>query len=95
MIAEHGPRRNDSPRNSPRSSPTHSPKEDRAHARRGSLLHTLKAVGWGLIGIRGRGGHESDIAKLNPLHLIVIAILCVAAFIGILLLLVRLAVGSA
>ncbi len=83
MIAEHGPRRNESPT------------EDRAHARRGSLLHTLKAVGWGLIGIRGRGGHESDIAKLNPLHLIVIAILCVAAFIGILLLIVRLAVGSA
>ena len=83
MIAEHRPGRDDSPA------------PYRPHARRGSLLHTLKAVGWGLIGIRGRGGHESDIAKLNPLHLIIVAIVCVAAFIGILLLIVRLAVGGA
>ena len=82
MIAEHRPDAKDSPA------------ADRPHARPGSLLHTLKAVGWGMLGIRGRGGHESDIAKLNPLHLIAVALVCFVAFIGILLLVVRWAVGG-
>jgi hypothetical protein len=82
MIAEHRPGED------------HPSPGNRPHARRRSLLHTLKAVGWGMLGIRGRGGHESDIANLNPLHLVVVALVCVAAFIGLLLLIVRLAVGG-
>ena len=82
MIAEHRPEGSEAPR------------EARPHARPGSLLQTLKAVGWGLLGIRGRGGHENDIAKLNPLHLVLVAIAGVAAFIGILLLIVNWVAGS-
>jgi hypothetical protein len=67
---------------------------DRPHGRRGSLLQTLKAVGWALLGIRGRGAHEADIANLNPIHLIIVAIVCAAVFITSLLFIVRWAVGG-
>jgi hypothetical protein len=72
----------------------HAPAE-RPHARRGSLLQTLKAVAWAFLGIRGRGAHEADIAKLNPVHLIIVAIVCAAVFVTSLLFIVRWAVGNA
>ena len=67
---------------------------DRPHARRGSLLQTFKAVAWAFLGIRGRGAHEADIANLNPVHLIIVAILCAAVFVTSLLFIVRWAVGG-
>jgi hypothetical protein len=67
----------------------------RPHARRGSLLQTLKAVAWAFLGIRGRGAHEADIANLNPIHLIIVAIICAAVFVTSLLFIVRWAVGGA
>jgi len=68
---------------------------ERPHARRGSLLQTLKAVAWAFMGIRGRGAHEADIANLNPIHLIIVAIVCAAVFVTSLLFIVRWAVGDA
>ncbi|MGE0798180.1 MAG: DUF2970 domain-containing protein [Lautropia sp.] len=62
--------------------------------RRGSLLGTLKAVASAFIGIRGRGAHEADLARLNPIHLIIAGVLCTAAFVVTLLLIVRWAVGG-
>jgi len=67
----------------------------RVHARRGSLVQTFKAVAWAFLGIRGRGAHEADIANLNPVHLIIVAIVCAAVFVTSLLFIVRWAVGSA
>ena len=68
---------------------------ERAHARRGSLLQTFKAVAWAFLGIRGRGAHEADIANLNPIHLVIVAIVCAAVFVTSLLFIVRWAVGAA
>jgi Protein of unknown function (DUF2970) len=81
-------------RNSHHDLPTEE-RRDRPHARRGSLLQTLKAVGWALLGIRARGAHEADIANLNPIHLIIVAIVCAAVFVTSLLFIVRWAVGAA
>ena len=67
----------------------------RPHARRGSLAGTFKAVAWAFLGIRGRGAHEADIAKLNPIHLIIVALVCGAIFVTSLLFIVRWAVGGA
>ncbi len=67
----------------------------RPHARRGSLKQTFKAVAWAFLGIRGRGAHEADIANLNPVHLIVVAVVCAAVFVTSLLFIVRWAVGDA
>ena len=69
--------------------------EQRPHARRGSILQTLKAVAWAFMGIRGRGAHEADIANLNPVHLIIVAVVCAAIFVTSLLFIVRWAVGAA
>lgn len=69
--------------------------QDKAHARRGSVIGTFKAVAWAFLGIRGRGAHEADIANLNPVHLIIVAVVCAAVFVTSLLLVVRWAVGGA
>jgi hypothetical protein len=78
----------------PEVKPEHDRRE-RVHARRGSLGQTVKAVAWAFLGIRGRGAHEADIANLNPVHLIIVAIVCAAVFVTTLLLIVRWAVGGA
>ncbi|SAL13885.1 DUF2970 domain-containing protein [Caballeronia humi] len=58
-----------------------------------SILKLLKAVFWSFFGVRRRADLESDAAQLNPLHLIVAAVIGAALFIGVLLLVVRAVVG--
>ncbi|MEO8249039.1 MAG: DUF2970 domain-containing protein [Burkholderiales bacterium] len=55
-----------------------------------SFAHSLKAIGWGFLGIRKRSGQAEDFAKIKPLHLVVIALLAVAVFVGGLIALVKL-----
>jgi hypothetical protein len=71
------------------------PPPRREQTRRRSILQTFKAVAWAFIGIRGRGAHEADIANVNPIHLVIVAILCAAVFVTSLLFIVRWAVGGA
>jgi hypothetical protein len=47
--------------------------------KRGSFLDTVKTVLAAFVGIRRRSAHER--AQLNPLHLIVIAVLFVVLFV--------------
>ena len=42
-----------------------------------SLLHTIKAVAWSFIGIRKNSEYQNDLDKLNPLHIIAVAIAAV------------------
>ncbi len=42
-----------------------------------SFLTTLKAVAWSFVGIRKRSGYEDDLAKINPLHVIVVGLVAV------------------
>jgi hypothetical protein len=44
-----------------------------------SFFHTMKTVLWGMIGIRRKSDHES--ASLNPVHVIVMAVIFVVVFI--------------
>ncbi|CAN5769416.1 DUF2970 domain-containing protein [soil metagenome] len=50
-------------------------------ARKGSLLHTIRAVAWSFVGIRKNSGYQDDLAKLNPLHVVAVAICGVVLFI--------------
>ena len=50
-------------------------------ARRGSLLHTIRAVAWSFVGIRKNSGYQDDLARLNPLHVVAVAICGVVLFI--------------
>jgi hypothetical protein len=54
-----------------------------------NLLQTVKAVAWSFVGIRKRSGSEEDLGKLNPFHVIAVALLAVALFVGGLIALVN------
>ncbi|MBC7940088.1 MAG: DUF2970 domain-containing protein, partial [Chitinophagaceae bacterium] len=57
--------------------------------RQGSFMQTVRAVGWSFFGVRRRADHEQDLMQLNPLHVIIAGLLAAAAFIAVLVLLVR------
>ena len=61
--------------------------------RKMSFFQTFKAVGWAFFGVRRRAAHEQDVGQLNPLALIVVALICAALFIGILIAIVKLAIA--
>jgi len=65
-----------------------------AMARPPSVLQTFKAVAWSFFGIRRAAGHEQDVQKLNPLHVILAGVISAIAFIVVLVLLVQWVVGS-
>ncbi len=56
---------------------------------RASLLQTAKAVAWAFLGIRKNSDYQKDLGRLNPFHLIVVALLAVALFVGGLIALVH------
>ena len=66
---------------------------DEAGARKGSLLRTVKAVGWGFFGVRKNSDYQEDIAKLSPLHIIAVGLVAAMLFVGGLILLVKFVVA--
>ena len=63
-------------------------------APRANLLRTFKAVAWSFFGVRKASEYEKDVAQLNPVHVIIAGILLAAAFVVVLVLLVKWVVGS-
>jgi amino acid transporter len=55
----------------------------------GAIFRTVKAVAWSFIGIRKSSSYQEDLSKLNPLHVIAVALVGVALFVGGLVLLVN------
>jgi hypothetical protein len=62
--------------------------------RQASFGATMKAIFWSFFGVRKRSDYEHDAAHLNPVHVIVAALIGVLLFIGVLVMLVRFAVGK-
>lgn len=58
-----------------------------------SFLATLGAIFWSFIGLRRHADYEKDVTRLNPVYVILAALLGAAIFIGLLLFAVSLAVG--
>jgi hypothetical protein len=54
-----------------------------------SLLRTIKAVAWSFVGIRKNSEYQEDLGKLNPFHVIIVAIVGVALFVAGLIALVN------
>jgi len=54
-----------------------------------SLARTAKAIAWAFLGIRKRSAYEEDLGKLNPFHVIGVALVAVALFVGGLIALVN------
>jgi hypothetical protein len=50
--------------------------------RRGNLLQTLQAVGWAFLGVRKNADYQRDMGRLNPLHVVLVALMAVGLFVG-------------
>jgi hypothetical protein len=55
-----------------------------AGAQRTSFLRSIKLVAWSMLGIRSRKGYQEDLAKVNPVHVVLVG------FVAVLLLVVSL-----
>ena len=54
-----------------------------------SGFRTVKTVLWSFIGIRKKSEYEEDLGKANPFHIIAVALVAVALFVGGLIALVH------
>jgi hypothetical protein len=63
------------------------------HQRKGSLAGTVKAVLWGFLGVRRNADYQNDVARLNPIHLIVVGVVMALLFVLSLILIVNWVVG--
>jgi hypothetical protein len=62
--------------------------------RKGSFVRTMKAVAWSFFGVRKGTDYEKDVSQLNPVHVVIAAVIGVALFIAFLLLLVNWVLAS-
>ena len=53
-------------------------------AQKASFLRSVKMVAWSMLGIRSRQGYQDDLAKVNPVHVLLVG------FVAVLLLVVSL-----
>lgn len=63
------------------------------HQRKGSIGGTVKAVLWGFLGVRRNADYQSDVARLNPVHLIVVGVVMALVFVVTLILIVNWVAG--
>lgn len=62
--------------------------------KKASFLYSLKAVFWSFFGLRRKSDFDTDSARLNPLHIVIAALIGVAVFIGLLITVVKLVVAK-
>ncbi len=65
-----------------------------AVSRKASVVQTISAVAWSFFGVRRGRDHENDMAKLNPVHVIIAGVLGAALFVLVLVLVVRWVISS-
>ena len=70
------------------------PQPENPAARKGSLLMTVRAVAWSFFGVRRSADYAQDVAKLNPVHLVIAGFIGAGVFVATLVLLVTWVVGS-
>ncbi len=71
------------------------PDEPPPSARKAAFGETIRAVAWSFFGIRRSADHEQDVKHLNPIHLVIAAVLGAALFVLALVLLVHFVIGAA
>ena len=64
-------------------------------ARKEAFGQTFRAVAWSFLGIRRSADHEQDLKQLNPIHVVIAAVLGAAVFVVFLVLLVHFVIGAA
>lgn len=58
------------------------------------FLYSVKAVLWSFVGLRRKRDFDEDQQGMNPLHIVIAALLAVAVFIGVLITIVKLVVAK-
>lgn len=61
--------------------------------RKASFGQTVRAVLWSFIGLRKGSEHETDMARLNPVHVIIAGLIAAAVFVAVLIGIVNVVVG--
>lgn len=59
-----------------------------------SFLQTVKAIAWAFFGVRRGADYDNDVAKLNPVHVIIAGLIGALVFVLLLLLLVNWVIKS-
>ncbi|RZJ09428.1 MAG: DUF2970 domain-containing protein [Rubrivivax sp.] len=65
-----------------------------AVGRKASFGQTISAIAWGFFGVRRGRDHENDVAKLNPVHVIIAGLLGAALLVLVLVLLISWVISS-
>jgi hypothetical protein len=65
------------------------PVPESATRRKASFFATMKAVMWSFVGIRKKSDYEKDAAQLNPVHVVIAAVIGVLIFITVLITVVK------
>lgn len=63
-------------------------KDERKEEEPVTFLGAMKSIGWAFFGVRGRSGHERDIARLRPVHVIAAGLFGAFLFVMILVLVI-------
>jgi hypothetical protein len=71
------------------------PPEASPTARKAQFGQTFRAVAWSFLGIRRSADHEQDVKKLNPIHVVIAAVLGAAIFVIFLVVLVHFVTSAA
>ena len=50
-----------------------------------SLMRSVKLVAWSFVGIRSKQGYQQDLAKVNPLHVMLVGVVAVLLLVGLLI----------
>jgi hypothetical protein len=64
-------------------------------ARKANFGQTFRAVAWSFLGIRRSADYERDVKNLNPIHVVIAAVLGAAVFVVFLVVLVHFVIGAA
>ena len=75
--------------------PTDPREEPSPTARKANFGQTFRAVAWSFLGIRRSADHAEDVKKLNPIHVVIAAVLGAAVFVVFLVVLVHFVIGLA
>jgi hypothetical protein len=65
------------------------PPEESPTARKANFGQAFRAVAWSFLGIRRSADHEQDVKKLNPIHVVIAAVLGAAVFVVFLVVVVH------
>ncbi|MEO8935993.1 MAG: DUF2970 domain-containing protein [Burkholderiaceae bacterium] len=63
--------------------------DEKPTQRKASFVTTMKAVMWSFFGVRKGSDYEKDAAQLNPVHVIIAALIGALIFVLVLILIVK------